>query len=59
VTFRTLCGTGGTCLGAQQASKQRKRLSLETLLGTAELTIPLANFIDATERFKPCENSNC
>jgi hypothetical protein len=34
------------------ASKLSKCLTLETLLGTAELAIPLANYINATHRFK-------
>ena len=37
---------------AQQANKQHKRLSLETLLGTPDMAIPLANYIDASGRFK-------
>jgi len=31
--------------------KKRKTLTLETLLGDADLMIPLANFIEATHRF--------
>jgi len=37
---------------AQQANKQHKRLSLETLLGTPDMAISLANYIDASGRFK-------
>ena len=37
---------------AQQANKQCKRLSLETLLGTPDMAIPLANYIDASGCFK-------
>ena len=36
----------------QQARKLRKQLSLETLLGDLNMIIPLANYIDATQRFK-------
>ena len=36
---------------AKQASKQRKQVTMEALLGTPELAIPLANYIDATKRF--------
>ncbi|KAH9953857.1 hypothetical protein BC827DRAFT_1145216, partial [Russula dissimulans] len=37
---------------ARSTSKLHKHLTLETLLGTAELAKPLANYIDATRRFK-------
>ena len=36
----------------QQARKLRKQLSLEMLLGDPNMIIPLANYIDATQRFK-------
>jgi hypothetical protein len=37
---------------AQQAHKQRKHLTMETLLGTPDMVMPLAKFIEATGRFK-------
>ena len=37
---------------AQQANKLKKSISMKTLLGTPEMTIPLAKFIDASGRFK-------
>jgi len=37
----------------KEATKLSKTLNLETILGDLDLTIPLANFIDATHRFKP------
>ena len=37
---------------ARQARKQRKYMTMETLLGTPEMVIHLANYIDATNRFK-------
>jgi len=37
---------------AQQANKLNKSLSMKTLLGTPELIIPLAKFIDASGWFK-------
>jgi hypothetical protein len=40
---------------AQQARKRNKLMSMHTLLGTPELIIPLANYIDATNRFKATE----
>ena len=36
----------------QQARKLRKQLSLGTLLGDQNMILPLANYIDATHRFK-------
>jgi hypothetical protein len=43
----------------QQARKLRKQLSMETLLGDQNMIIPLANYIDATHRFKkPGEQNN-
>jgi len=36
-----------------EATKLSKTLKMETILGDPDLTIPLANFIDATHRFKP------
>jgi hypothetical protein len=36
----------------QQAIKLHKQLTLETLLGIPDMVKPLANFLDATERFK-------
>jgi hypothetical protein len=35
----------------QAAKKRKKQLSLESLFGDRELTLPLANFIKATHRF--------
>ncbi|KAH9957513.1 hypothetical protein BC827DRAFT_1225232, partial [Russula dissimulans] len=40
----------------ENGSKHRKRLSMETLLGTPELTIPLANYIEAAGRMIQNEN---
>ena len=37
---------------AQLAKKSRKQLSMETLLGDPNMTVPLANYIDATQHFK-------
>ena len=37
---------------ARQAGKLQKNLTMEALLSTPELATPLANFIDATGRFK-------
>lgn len=37
---------------AQLARKKRKALTLETLLGDPDFAIPLANFIEGTNRFK-------
>jgi hypothetical protein len=34
------------------ARKQHKPLTLETLLGNTDMAVPLANYIDATHRFK-------
>jgi len=36
-----------------EATKLSKTLKLETILGDLSLTVPLANYIDATHRFKP------
>jgi len=36
-----------------EASKLSKNMCIKTLLGDPDLTLPLANFIDATHRFKP------
>jgi ribonuclease HI len=35
----------------QQTKKKRKQLTIETLLGEQDLTIPLTNYIEATHRF--------
>ena len=37
------------------ATKLSKSVNIETLLGDPDLTLPLANFIEATHRFKPQE----
>ena len=36
----------------RQAKKKKKNLTLETLLGDPDLALPLANYIDGTNRFK-------
>jgi hypothetical protein len=36
----------------RQVKKKKKSLTLETLLGDPDLALPLANYIDGTERFK-------
>jgi hypothetical protein len=43
---------------AQIVRKKKKYLTLETLLGNPDLVLPLANYIDATQRFKIGEQSN-
>jgi hypothetical protein len=40
---------------AQQARKQHKQLTMEMLLGTPEMAILLANYIDVTKRFSKNE----
>jgi hypothetical protein len=37
---------------SKAARKQQKPLTLETLLGNTDMAVPLANYIDATHRFK-------
>ena len=37
---------------ARQAKKNRKAMTIKTLLGDPKMTIPLANFIEATHRFR-------
>ena len=39
----------------QQATKLKKPLTMETLMGTSDMVKPLANYIDATGRFKRTE----
>jgi RNase H-like domain found in reverse transcriptase len=41
----------------EEANKLSLRINLESLLGNLDLTIPLANFIDTTHRFKPAAAS--
>ena len=41
---------------ACQAKKQRRTLSIESLLGDSNLAIPLGNFINATEQFTSHDN---
>ena len=38
--------------GKLQVKKRKKSMTLETLLGEPDLALPLANYIDGTERFK-------
>jgi len=38
---------------ARQVKKQRKAISIESLLGDPNLVTPLGNFINATQRFTP------
>jgi hypothetical protein len=42
---------------AQQAKKQRKQMSMETLLGTPKMAVHLANYIDTTNQFKYAEKA--
>jgi hypothetical protein len=41
----------------QQAKKQRKQMSMETLLSTPKMAVHLANYIDTTNRFKYAEKA--
>jgi hypothetical protein len=43
---------------AQQVKKRRKLMSMQTLLETPELMLPIANYIDASSRFKTTETEN-
>jgi len=42
----------------QQAKKQKKLLTMETLLGTPGMMKPLANYIEAMDRFGRTEDSD-